>query len=73
MLCNNYCEGTPFSLCEYSPHAVHWIVDLPVPKFLDMKSFLGQTDDPVDGSGWGGASEVDFLPFLPLFDVFSFG
>ena len=56
--------------CEYSPHAVHWIVGLPVPKFLDMKSFLGLTDDPVDGPGQGGASEVDFLFFFPLFDVF---
>ena len=35
-----------------------------------MKSFLGLTDDPVDDPGWGGAAEVDFLFFLPLFDVF---
>ena len=41
--------------CEYSPHAIHWIVGLPVPKFLEVKSFLGPRDGPVDGPGWGGA------------------
>ena len=61
--------GTPFLQCEYSPHAVHWIVGLPVSKFLEVKSFLGLRDGPVDGPGWGGASEVDFLLFLPLLDV----
>ena len=35
-----------------------------------MKSFFGLTDDPVDGPGQGGASEVDFLFFFPLCDVF---
>ena len=39
------------------------------PKFLDVKLFLGLTDGPVDGPGWGGASEVNFLVFLPLLDV----
>ena len=37
--------------CEYSPHAVHWMVGLPVPKFLELKSVLGTTNPPVDASG----------------------
>ena len=48
---------------------MHWIVGLPVPKFLEVKSFLGPTDGPVGGPGWDGALEVDFLLFLPLPDV----
>ena len=43
----------PFSSVNTHPHAVHWIMGLPVPQFLDMKLFLGPRDDPVDGPGWG--------------------
>ena len=64
-----YCIACSLLQCEYSPHAIHWIVGLPVPKFLDVKSFLGPTAGPVEVPGWSGASEVDFLVFLPLLDI----
>ena len=38
-------------------------------KFLEVKLILGPTDGPLDGTGWGGDLEVDFLLFLPLLDV----
>ena len=52
--------------CEYSPHAVHWMVDLPVPKFLGWKSVQGTILPSDDVPGWGGTSYVDFLSFFPF-------
>ena len=52
--------------CEYSPHAVHWMVDLPVPRFLDWKSVQGTSPPSDDVPGQGGNSYVDFLFFFPF-------
>ena len=67
-LYNNYHRGTPSSSVN-THQTVHWIVCLLVPRFLDVKSCLGPTYGSVDGPGWDGALEVDFLVFLPLPDV----
>ena len=63
-----YRMGTPFSSVN-THHIPYTDCGLPVPKFLEVKPFLGPKDGPVDGPGWGGASEVDFLLFMPLLDV----
>ena len=37
-----------FLQCVYSPQAVHWMLSLPIPKFLELKSVLGTVSVPWD-------------------------